>query len=110
MKKYLFLLTLIAVFGMETAVCHATCVATGEISRVSVNPGSVTSSFYVIESTADEPSYSFETTDGKVVSAVVLAAQASHMTVQVTGGAGSCGTVMSGVIAGGTVVTFTTAP
>jgi hypothetical protein len=109
MKKYLFLLTLVAVFGIETAVCHATCVASGEISRVSVNPGSVTSSFYVIESTPDEPSYSFETTDGKVVSAV-LAAQASHMTVQVTGGAGSCGTVMSGVIAGGTVVTFTTAP
>jgi hypothetical protein len=109
MKKLATLLTVIAAFTTLASASHATCVASGEISRVSVNPGSVVSSFYVITSTPEQPSYVYGTTDGKVVNAV-LTAQASHMTATATGSAASCPSPIGGVINGGTVISFTTAP
>src|SRR5215472_1245116 len=81
-KNGIILPTVIVLLGMFASVSHATCLATGEISRVSVNPGAVVSSFYVITSTPQQPSFLYGTTDGKVVNAA-LVAQASHMTVQV---------------------------
>jgi hypothetical protein len=109
MKKLFAILTVIAAFAPLASASHAACVASGEISRVSVNPGSTFSSFYVITSTPAQPSYLYGTDDAKVVNAA-LAAQASHMTVQVTGTVASCPTQTGGVIHGGTVVSFTTSP
>jgi hypothetical protein len=108
MKKFIAPLT-VAALVMSASASHATCVASGEISRVSVNPGKVVSSFLLIESMPDQPSYGYFTDDAKVINAV-LAAQASHMTVEVTGSASACGSVVNGVINGGTVISFTTAP
>ena len=109
MKKIVSLLVTFVAFGLLTSVSHATCVASGEISRVSVNPDSVSSSFYVITSTPQQPSYGYFTTDIKIVNAA-LTAQASHMTVTATGSAASCPPPSGGVINGGTVITLTTAP
>ncbi len=109
MKKLVAFLAVIAVSTTLASASHAHCVATGEISRVSINPGNVGSSFLLITSTPAQPSYAYFSTDVKVMNAV-LAAQASHMTVEVTGSATSCGAVVGGQINGGTVVTFTTAP
>jgi hypothetical protein len=108
-KNRIILPMVIVLLSVLASVSHASCVASGEISRVSVNPGTVVSSFYVITSTPQQPSFLYGTTDGKVINAA-LAAQASHMTVQVTGSATTCGTVKAGAFNGGTVVSFTTAP
>lgn len=109
MKKFVALLTTVLTIGLLTSAGHATCVASGEISRVSVNPGGTFSSFLVITSTPAQPSYAYFTTDVKIISAAI-AAQASHMTVTTTGGAASCPPPSSGYIYGGVVNTFTTAP
>ncbi len=99
-----------AVFlALMPGTAHAICVATGQISRVSVNPGAIASSFYVTTSTPAQPSYLFSTTDGKIVAAV-MAAQASHMTVKATGNAAVCGAPVGGVVGGGLVTSFTIAP
>jgi hypothetical protein len=109
MKKFLALLTATAAFGMLPSVSWAVCVASGEISRISVNPGAITSSFFVRASAPGSVSVLFTTTDDKVVTAA-LTAQASHMRVTVTGNAAVCGAVVGGIRAGGSVNTVTTAP
>lgn len=109
MKKQTTILMAIAAFTMLSSAANATCVAEGEISRVSVNTGTAPSSFLVITSTPARPSYGYFTSDQKIIAAVV-SAQASHMTVQVTGSAASCPAPASGIILGGTANTFTTAP
>lgn len=90
-------------------VAQAVCVASGQISRVSVNPGGVASSFYVTTSTPAQPSYLYQTIDPKIITAVMVA-QASHMTVRATGNAAACPAPAGGVVAAGAVTSFTTAP
>ena len=85
------------------------CIASGEISRISVNPGNLGSSFYVRASTPGSVSFLFGTTDSKIIG-TVLKAQARHMRVTVTGSATSCGAVVGGSSAGGTVTRITLAP
>jgi hypothetical protein len=109
MEKIVGLLVAFVAFGLLTSVSHATCVASGEISRISVNPDGVFSSFYVITSTPQRPSYAYFTTDIKIVNAA-LTAQASHMTITATGSVASCPSPSGGIINGGTVITLTTAP
>ena len=109
MKKLLALLTATAAFGLLPSVSWAVCTASGEISRISINPGGINSSFYVRASTPGSVSVLFATTDGKVVTAA-LTAQASHMRVTVTGNAAACGAVVGGSSTGGFVNTMTTAP
>lgn len=94
--------------GVWSAVVVA-CIATGEISRVSVNPGTVASSFDVRISTPGSASTRFTTTDKKVITAA-LRAQASHERVQVTSRSAACGVVSGGVRVGGPVATIITAP
>lgn len=108
MRRYAVLaVSFLAVLVPEAA--HAACVATGQISRVSVNPGGAASSFYVTTSTPAQPSYLYQTLDAKIVTAVIVA-QASHMTVRATGTAAACPAPAGGVVAAGTVTSFTTAP
>ena len=107
MKKLLALLTVAAAFGMLASVSQANCIASGEISRISTNPGNC--NFFVRTSTPGSVSFLFASVDDKVCAATVTA-QASHMRVTVTGNAAACGAVSGGISAGGTVITITTAP
>ena len=109
MKRYCLLTLTVVVCGVGVSIAQAACVATGEISRVSVNPGTVASSFYVRTSTPGSASMLFASNDEKVMTAA-LSAQASHERVQVTGNATACGAVASGVSLGGAVVAIITAP
>jgi hypothetical protein len=109
MRKLLALLTTIVAFGLLPSASWAVCTASGEISRISANPGSVVTSFYVRASAPGAVSYLFGTIDAKVIDAA-LSAQASHMRVTVTGSATVCGAVAGGSSAGGTVTNITTAP
>ena len=109
MRKLLALLTATVAFGLLPSASWAVCTASGEISRISANPGSLASSFYVRASTPGSVSFLFVTTDSKIIDAA-LNAQASHMRVTVTGSATACGAVVGGSSAGGTVTRITTAP
>jgi hypothetical protein len=109
MKKLLALLTAIAAFGLLPSVSWAVCVASGEISRVSVNVNTGVHSFFVRTSTPGSASFLFNTSDQSVVTAA-FTAQASHMRVQVTGSASECGAAVNGIRGGGTVTLITTAP
>lgn len=94
--------------GVWSATAIA-CVATGEISRIFVNPGTVTSSFDVRTSTPGSTSMRFTTIDKKVLT-VALSAQARHERVQVTSTSTDCGVVSGGVRLGGTAAIIATAP
>ena len=104
------LFTLVALLigaGLLAPVAQAACIATGEISRVSVNVGA--SNFFVRAENPGSVSFLFNTADTAITSSAVTA-QASHMRVTVTGSAGTCGPVSAGASVGGTVITLTTAP
>jgi hypothetical protein len=88
---------------------YANCVSAGQLSRVSINPGTAISSFFVTTSTPAQPSFLYTTNDVRILGGVD-AAEISHMTVQVTGNATSCPSAVGGIVHGGTVVTFTLAP
>ena len=105
-KQFLTLAVVLAGFTLA-GVSHATCIATGEISRISVNVGS--SNFFVRGENPGSTSFLFNTTDPAITSSAVTA-QASHMRVTVTGSAGACGPISLGQSAGGGVITLTTAP
>ena len=107
MKKLLVLLTATAAFGLLPSVSWAVCVASGEISRISTNPGNC--NFFVRSSNPGSVSFFFTSVIDKVCTAAVTA-QASHMRVTVTGNAAACGGVVGGISAGGAVNTITTAP
>lgn len=109
MKRYHFLTLSLVAYGVGASIAQAACIATGEISRATTNPGTIASVFEVRTSTPGSASLRFTTSDEKIMAAV-LSAQASHERVQVTGNATACGAVSGGVSLGGVVVNITTAP
>ena len=96
-------------FSIVPELATAACIASGEILRISVNPGNLASSFYVRRSTPGSVSFLFGTTDSKIIG-TALKAQARHMRVTVTGSATACGAVVGSSSAGGTVTRITPAP
>jgi len=109
MKKQFLCALVVVACGLSASAAQALCIVSGEITRISVNPGGVQSSFYVRASNPGSISFLFTTIDTKIITAA-LSAQASHERVQVTGNATSCGAVVNGSSFGGTVNTVTTAP
>jgi hypothetical protein len=109
MKKLFLCALAVVACGLSASAAQALCNVVGEISRVSVNPGGVQSSFYVRTSNPGSTSFLFNTIDIKIITAA-LSAQASHERVLVTGNATTCGAVVSGSSFGGSVNSITTAP
>ena len=105
------LLTLATSAGLSLLLplgAHAACVATGTIPRVFVQVGAPTH-IGVRDNGTGTVFFDFATTNVAVISAAV-AAEASHVSVLITGDAAACGTPVNGLSAGGTVVNMLVSP
>src|SRR5262245_40879684 len=88
-------------FCVSPSLSLANCVATGEVPRVNVKPsGTVVA---LKDNNPTGPYYSFTTVNGQLVTASLIA-QSSHMTVQITGNATTCGPIAGGISNGGTIL------
>jgi len=90
------------------SVSRAACNATGTIPRVFVQVGGLTN-IGVRDNGANTVFFNFTTTNTAVINAAI-AAEASHMTVAISGSAAACGPVIGGLSAGGTVTAMLVSP
>jgi len=99
-------------FVTMSSSAWATCVATGEITRLLVAPGSIdslTTTVWVRSSAPGSLTLSFTTGDPRVTSAA-SAAQAGHERVTIAGGNGVCTASSLGLATGGNIISITVAP
>ena len=87
---------------------QANCVATGTIPRVFVN-GNSSANVGVRDNGANTTFFNFIASGQAFVNAA-LVAEASHVTVQVTGNAPSCPAPSNGLSQGGTILTILVSP
>jgi hypothetical protein len=99
MKKMLVLLMVAGSFGLLPSISQAMCTAVGAIPRVTV--ASVTT-VQVRSNSPGSVTFSFVTADDTFIHAAVVAEQ-THANVTVMGSATTCGAVLRGVSAGGTI-------
>ncbi|MSQ47526.1 MAG: hypothetical protein EXR78_03915 [Deltaproteobacteria bacterium] len=102
MKKLLTLLVTTAAFSLLPSISQAFCVTTGAIPGVFVQAVGVTN-IGVRTSRPTATFFNFTTTNPNIINAA-LNAEASHITVTVTGDAAVCGPIINGFSSGGNVV------
>jgi hypothetical protein len=104
------LLTLLAVaVACCPSVSQANCAAAGTIPRIFVSSGGATADIGVRGNGPGSTFFNFTTTSSNVISAA-LSAEASHMTVVITGNASNCPAPTGGLSQGGAVVAITVSP
>src|SRR5215470_13367219 len=98
MKKLLTLLAVTVAFGLLPSISQATCSATGTIPRVFVFNGGLSANIGVRANSPGTTFFNFTTTNATIIN-TALVAEASHMTVTVSGNAAVCGAVVGGLSA-----------
>jgi|SRR6516164_8574632 hypothetical protein len=94
---------------LMSAQSHATCVQRGTIPRVFVQTDGALTHIGVRDNGSPAIFYDFTTTNSVFINTAVVA-EASHLTVQITGGATACGVPVNDVSAGGSVVNILVSP
>lgn len=108
MRKLLTLATSAGLSLLLPLGAHANCVATGTIPRVFVQNSGGTH-IGVRDNNTGTVFYDFATTNTAIISAAV-AAEASHVSVLITGNAFACGAPVGGLSAGGVVLNMLVSP
>jgi hypothetical protein len=103
MQKFAFVVAALAFAA--PSIGNATCIAKGRVTQTVINPGDQTSSFYITPSIPGSSTFSFVTSDVKIVTAVV-AAYGSNQIANVVGSATTCPAPVSGLVNAGATLSF----
>ncbi len=106
MKKLLVLLAVAAALALPS-MSRAACVRVGAIPRVLIQ--SAATAVDVRANSPGSTTFRFTTADDTLIHAAVVA-ELNHANVSVTGNAASCGAVVGGLSAGGTIQQMTVSP
>lgn len=109
MKTLLNALTATIAVCLLPSASQATCVANGTIPRVNVQANPTATNIGVAENGPGSTFFNFTTTSAAFINTAVVAGS-SHISVEVTGNAASCGAPVNGVSAGGTVISILVSP
>jgi hypothetical protein len=105
MKSLMIMLAVAA--ASFPSISQANCVASGTVPRIFVT-GSGTN-IGVRDNGAGTTFFNFTTTSGPFISAA-LSAEASHMTLTITGNAAGCSSPVGGLSQGGAILTILVSP
>jgi hypothetical protein len=87
------------------SIANATCIGRGHVTQTVINTGDNISSFYITPSAPGSSTFSFVTTDIKIITAMT-AAYGSNQIANVVGSAASCPAPVGGLVSAGTALSF----
>ena len=109
MKRYVLgIIAAAAGFSLLPSAAQAVCVQTGSIPRIFVQTAAATN-IGLRANGAGAILFNFTTTNPVIINAAV-AAETSHLTVQIVGNAAVCGAVIGGFSNGGAVINMLLSP